>query len=83
MQRVRSQLEDTAELTWWRGRPETELLHERRLLAGDERLELGVEGWEVGVILDGVERGVVAGVALVLPDVDCPSVSAFPQPSQV
>lgn len=80
MQRVGSQLKDTAELTRWRSRPEAELLHEGRLLAGDERLELGVESRKVGVVLDRVERGVVAGVALVLPDVDCSSKVSIPNP---
>ena len=30
-----------------------------------------VKGWEVRVVLDGVEGGVVALVALIFPYVDC------------
>jgi hypothetical protein len=36
----------------------------------DERLELAVEALELGMGGDGVQRFVVAGIALVFPDVD-------------
>ena len=54
MKCVRAQLEDAAELTWWRGRPEAELLHERGVLVGDKRLKLSIEGCEFWMVLDGV-----------------------------
>lgn len=68
---VRAQLKDTTQLSWRGRRPEPELLHQRRLLAGDELLKLAVELGELGVILDRVKRSMVAGITLVLPDVDC------------
>lgn len=37
---------------------------------GYKRFELPVEGWEVRMGGDGVEGGMVALVALILPDVD-------------
>jgi len=52
---VRSQLEDTSELTWRRGWPEAEFLHERGALASDQGFEFLVEGREIWVRLDAVE----------------------------
>lgn len=45
-------------------------MHEAGALRLDEFLELAVEFCELRVVRDRVERLVVAGVALVLPDVD-------------
>lgn len=67
---VSPQLEHASELSRRGGRPEAELLHETGALRLDELLKLVVELGEVGVALNCVERLVVAGVALVLPDVD-------------
>lgn len=69
MEGVCPQLEHTAELPRRAGRPEAELLHQTRALGVNERLKLAVEFGELGVVLDAVQRVVVAGVALVLPDV--------------
>lgn len=66
---VGPQLEDAAELARRGGGPEAELLHQAVALGADELLELAVELGELRVVLDGVEGLVVAGVALVLPDV--------------
>lgn len=71
VQRVRAQLKEAAEVARGRGGPEAELLHQRAVLVADERAQLLVELGVLGVVRDGVERGVVALVALVLPDVDC------------
>ena len=38
---------------------------------GYQGFEFFVKGREVGVVLDGVERGVVALVALIFPYMDC------------
>jgi hypothetical protein len=70
MQCVSPQLKHASELSRRGGRPEAELLHETGFLRLDELLQLVVEFGELGVVLDRVERLVVAGVALVLPDVD-------------
>lgn len=67
---VRPQFEDASELSRRGSRPEAELLHEAGALGADEFLESAVKLGEFGVVLDGVERLVVAGVALVFPDVD-------------
>jgi len=45
---------------------------------GYEGFQLGVEGGEVGVMLDGVEGGVVAVVALVFPYVDYSPLATAP-----
>jgi hypothetical protein len=50
-------------------------LHEGDFLGIDEFLEVVVEFGEFGVMLNRVEGGVVAGVALVFPDVDFAKVS--------
>lgn len=71
VQSVAPELEDAAELAGRGGGPEAEFLHQARALGVDEGLELAVELGELGVVLDAVDGGVVAGVALVLPDVDC------------
>jgi hypothetical protein len=70
MQSVGSELEQAAELPRWCGRPERELLHQRRRLLADQSLQLGVELGEFGEMLNVVEGAMVASVALVLPDVD-------------
>lgn len=80
MQRVGSKLEDAAERARWRGGPEAELLHQRSLLGCNERLKLGVKGVKVGVILDGVERGVISRVALILPNVHCDTSVSVSEP---
>lgn len=69
MESVRTQLKDTAQLARSSGWPERELLHQRSLLGVDKRLELAVEFGELGMVLDIVQRLMVALVALVLPDV--------------
>lgn len=67
---VGSKLEDTAEATR-RGRwPERKLLHEGRLLAMDQGFELPVKLGEFWELRDGMERGVVACVALIFPYVN-------------
>jgi hypothetical protein len=71
VERVGAQFEDTTELARGRGGPEGEFLHQRDALARDQSLELGVEGGELGVVLDAVERSMVTGVSLVFPDVHC------------
>nr|GFD58791.1 hypothetical protein [Tanacetum cinerariifolium] len=48
-----------------------ELLHQRRMLRSNEALQLRIEGSELWVRLDVVQRLVVAFVALVFPDVHC------------
>lgn len=70
MECVSPQLKHASELSRRGGRPEAELLHEAGALRLDELLELAVEFSEFGVVRDRVERLVVAGVTLVLPDVD-------------
>jgi hypothetical protein len=70
MQSIGAELEEAAELARWCGRPEGEFLHEGDTLGSYEFLEGFVEGGEVGVLGDGVERGVVAVIALVFPDVN-------------
>lgn len=71
VQSVGAEFEEAAQRARGRGRPEGEFLHERGAFAVDQGLELLVEGGEVGVVLDVVQRAVVARVALVLPDVHC------------
>ena len=71
VQRVRAELEQTAELAGRRGGPEAELLHQRAVLPADQAPKLAIKLGELGVLCDGVERGVVALVALVFPDMDC------------
>ena len=46
-------------------------MHEGSLLISDEFFEFGVKGREVGVMLYGVERGVVAMIPLIFPYMDC------------
>lgn len=75
MESVGSEFEEATQCTRRCRGPEGEFLHQRRLLRGDEFLKFGVEGGEVGVGGDGVERSVVALIALVFPDVDCRSKS--------
>jgi len=70
MERVSPQFKHASELSRRGGWPEAELLHEAGLLRLDKLLELAVEFGELGVLLDLVERLMVAVVALVLPDVD-------------
>lgn len=70
VQCVSPQLEHTSQLSRRGGRPEAELLHEAGALRLDEFLELVIEFGEFGVVLNIVERLVVARVALVFPDVD-------------
>lgn len=70
MQGIGPKLEQSAEATRRGGRPERELLHERSLLALDQALELAVKVAEFGVLRDIVQRGVVALVALVFPNVN-------------
>ena len=70
MECVSSQLKHASELSRRGGRPEAELLHEAGALRLDELLQLVIEFGKLGVVLDRVERLVVASVALVLPDVD-------------
>ena len=70
MQGVGAEFEDAAEPAWGRGGPEGEFLHQRCVLGRDEGFEMSVEGREVRVGCYGVEGGVVALVALVLPDVN-------------
>lgn len=69
VQSVRPQFKHTAEFPRRRGGPKAELLHQAGALRVDELLELAVEFGELWVVLDGIERLVVAGVTLVLPDV--------------
>lgn len=69
VQSVCPQFKHTAELPRRGGGPKAELLHQTGTLRVDELLELAVELGELGVVLDGIERLVVAGVTLVLPDV--------------
>ena len=69
MQRVRTELKHTTELTRRRRGPETELLHQRSLFAHNQALELRVECGKARVVLNGVETSVVALIALVFPDV--------------
>ena len=71
VQSVRPQLKDASELPWRARRPEAKLLHQRQLLTGDQALQLLVKLGELGVVLDVVNRGVITGIALVLPDVNC------------
>lgn len=74
VQRVRAEFEEAAQLARRSGRPEGKLLHERAALGVDERLQFGIKIGELGVVLDGVERGVVALISLVLPNVNCGAV---------
>ena len=74
MQCVRAQFKDSAEMTWRRGGPEGEFLHERAFFAAYQFFEFAVEGREVWVLLNGVERGMVALVSLIFPYMDCPVV---------
>lgn len=71
VQRVAPQLEDTAQLPRGRSGPEAELLHQTCPLTNNQLLQFAIELGELGVVLDVVDRLVVAGVTLVLPDVDC------------
>lgn len=77
VQCVRSQFEKAAQLAGRGGGPETEFLHQGRLLLFDQRSELAVEFGVLGVLRDGVQGTVVAGVTLVLPDVDWALVSCM------
>lgn len=70
MKGVGAEFEEAAELARGGGGPEGEFLHERGLFVGYELFEGGVEGGETGVVLDGVQGGVVAVVAFVFPYVD-------------
>ena len=71
MQGVRAEFEEPAELPR-RGRwPEGKFLHERRLFVCYEFFEMGVKGGKVGMGGNGMEGGMIAVVALILPDVDC------------
>lgn len=70
VQRVRSELENTAELSGRSCGPEGKLLHQRHVLTVDERVELAVEFGEAGIMRDGVSRLVVTLVLLVFPDVN-------------
>jgi hypothetical protein len=70
-ERVGAQLEEPAELARGGRGPEREFLHKRRIFRDDELLEFLVECREVGVPGDVVERGMVAVVPLIFPDVDC------------
>jgi hypothetical protein len=69
VQRISPQLKHTAELSWRCRRPEAEFLHKTCALRFDELLQLVVELGKLGVVLDRVKGLVVAGVALVFPDV--------------
>lgn len=71
MEGVGAEFEDAAELARAGGGPEGEFLHERGAFGGYEGFEFLVEGGEVGVVGDAVERVVVAVVALVFPDMNC------------
>ena len=71
MEGVGAEFEEAAEVARGGGGPEGEFLHEGGFFVGDEGFEFAVEGGEVGVVLDGVEGGVVAVVSLVFPYVDC------------
>lgn len=70
MQCVRSQFEDATELAWGCGWPEREFLHDGDFLRLDEGFEVAVEVCELRVVLDVVQRLVVAEVSLVFPNVD-------------
>ena len=69
VQVVGAQLKHPTEAARRARRPKAEFLHQRRALALDERSEPPFKGHEVRVPRDGVERFVVAVIALVLPDV--------------
>jgi hypothetical protein len=71
VQCVRAQFEETAKLAGWGGRPEAELLHQRRPFAFDELLKSLVKGREVGMVGNRVQGGMITLVFLVLPNVDC------------
>ena len=71
MQGVGAEFKKSTELPGRGSGPEGELLHERGLFVCDELFEMGVKGREVGMGGDRMERGMVAVVALVFPDVDC------------
>lgn len=71
MQRVRSELKNTAELSGRSCGPERKLLHQRNVLTVNERVELAVKLGKAGIVRDGVSRVVVALVFLVFPDVNC------------
>lgn len=85
VQRVRPQLEQATQFTWWGRGPEAEFLHERGALAMDEAAELLLEVRVFGVAGDRVQRGVETLVALVFPDMDWEagvvSCVIFPLPS--
>lgn len=70
VKRIRSQFEHATKLPRRTRRPEAKLLHQTGTFRGDQTLKLAVELREFGMVLYGMERGVVAGVALILPDVD-------------
>ena len=70
MECVSPQLKHTSKLSRRSSRPEAELLHEAGALRLDELLQLAVEFGKFRVVRDRIERLVVAGVTLVLPDVD-------------
>ena len=70
VQVIGAQLKEATQPAWRGCRPEREFLHERRFFARDEGFERPVKGGKVGMRGNGVEGGVVALVALVLPDVD-------------
>ena len=70
MEGVGAKFEQAAELAGCGGGPEGEFLHQGGVLGRDEGLEMFVECREFWVGCDGVEGGVVALIALVLPDVD-------------
>lgn len=68
---VGAQLKEATELSRGGGGPEREFLHKRGLLLCDQGFEFFVKGRKVRVRGDAVERGVVAIVALIFPNVDC------------
>ena len=71
MKRVGSKLKKSSKLAWRGCGPKRKLLHERCALGVDQVLELGVEFRKFGMVLDGIQRSVVALVSLVFPDMHC------------
>ena len=77
VQSVGTKFEDAAELAGSGGGPERELLHEGGAFGGYELFKFVVKFGKVGVRGDGVERVVVAVIALIFPDVYCCHMLAY------
>lgn len=70
MKLVGPQLKEPTQFSRRCGRPEAELLHQRRLFLVNQGTQLAVKFRKIGVLRDCIQRAMVTFVALVLPNVN-------------